>query len=103
MCNVTLPLPLFVTLDTKVETQCVSFTLQQQFHDKYKTLPGNHEEKDMLRTCEFSLQSLPVEFMVLFSKKKIYIYLHLNLQLKVAEHFAECIALRLLSTLLFSN
>lgn len=71
MCNVTLPLslPLFVTLDTKVETQCVSFTLQEQFHDKYKTLPGNHEEKDMLRTCEFALQSLPVEFILLFSKK----------------------------------
>ncbi|XP_020786079.1 claudin domain-containing protein 1b [Boleophthalmus pectinirostris] len=45
--------------DPKLETQCVGFTLQQQFFPKYKQ-PGNHNsEEDLLRTylwrCQFLL------------------------------------------------
>ncbi|XP_072319499.1 claudin domain-containing protein 1-like [Eucyclogobius newberryi] len=45
--------------DPKLETHCVSFTLQQQFSSKYKH-PGNHNsEEDLLRTylwrCQFLL------------------------------------------------
>uniref|UniRef100_A0A3Q3NEM7 Claudin domain containing 1 n=1 Tax=Labrus bergylta TaxID=56723 RepID=A0A3Q3NEM7_9LABR len=45
--------------DPKMETQCVSFTLPQQFIPKYKH-PGNHNsEEDLLRTylwrCQFLL------------------------------------------------
>ncbi|KAM9856491.1 claudin domain-containing protein 1b [Aulostomus maculatus] len=44
--------------DPKMETQCVSFTLPQQFSPKYK-YPGNHSEEDLLRTylwrCQFLL------------------------------------------------
>ncbi len=43
---------LFLTLDPKMETQCVSFTLPQQFNPKY-TNPGNpNGEEDLLRTCK---------------------------------------------------
>lgn len=46
---------LFVTSDPKMETQCVSFTLPQQFSPKYK-YPGNqNSEEDLLRTCETAL------------------------------------------------
>ncbi|XP_029290815.1 claudin domain-containing protein 1b [Cottoperca gobio] len=44
--------------DPKMERQCVSFTLPQQFSPKYK-YPGNHNgEEDVLRTCEFTLLPL---------------------------------------------
>ncbi|KAM9314965.1 claudin domain-containing protein 1-like [Pholidichthys leucotaenia] len=46
--------------DPKLETQCVSFTLPQQFAPKYKKTPGDHNnEEDLLRTylwrCQFLL------------------------------------------------
>lgn len=51
---------LFVTLDPKMEMQCVSFTLPQQFSPKYK-YPGNHNsEADLLRTCESTLLTVSV-------------------------------------------
>lgn len=40
------------TLDAKMDTRCVSFTLSQQFIPKYKP-PGNDKsDEDLLRTCE---------------------------------------------------
>lgn len=43
----------------KLETQCVSFTLQQQFFPKYKHPGNNNIEEDLLRTylwrCQFLL------------------------------------------------
>lgn len=46
---------LILTLDPKMEKmemECVSFTLPQQFNPKYK-YPGNqNSEEDLLRTCE---------------------------------------------------
>lgn len=45
--------------DPKLETQCVSFTLQQQFFPKYKHPGNNNGEEDHLRTylwrCQFLL------------------------------------------------
>lgn len=40
-----------LTLDPKMETKCVSFTLPQQFIPKYKN-HGNSSEEDLLRTCQ---------------------------------------------------
>lgn len=44
-------------LDPKMETQCVSFTLPQQFAPKYKSNSENSEE-DLLRTCKYFLLPL---------------------------------------------
>ena len=45
-------LPFFSPSDPTMVTQCVSFTLPQQFDPKYKE-PGNHNSgEDLLRTCE---------------------------------------------------
>lgn len=41
------------TLDPKMETQCVSFTLPQQFIEKY----NQNSEEDLLRTCKSFLLS----------------------------------------------
>ena len=46
--------PLFLTIDPKLGTQCVSFTLPQQFSPKYRN-SGNNSEEDLLRTCESTL------------------------------------------------
>lgn len=44
-----------LSLDPKMEAQCVSFTLSQQFSPKYKD-PGNpNSEEDLLRTCKSTL------------------------------------------------
>lgn len=43
---------LCVTLDLKMETRCVSFTLSQQFSPKYKYPRNGNDEEDLLRTCE---------------------------------------------------
>lgn len=79
--------------DTKVETQCVSFTLPQQFSPKYKQPPANHneEEEDVLRTCEFNLYILPVEITVLFFQlyaSGIYYGVDIALRLWAALPFA---------------
>lgn len=45
--------------DPKTETQCLSFTLPQQFAPKYRLQGANHDEEDLLRTylwrCQFLL------------------------------------------------